>query len=137
MITSETGKLIAISIITGFIGDILLQILTNAGMGTTTGWGLNEYFTQHGKVESTFIAGGMVGLFYVLYAFTGLPFKIQYLAFYGIILDLIFRLTNLFPSLKGYYKHLNYFWSGVWGAIPMIIPILLYKLIIDMNYKLF
>jgi hypothetical protein len=33
----------------------------------------------------------------------------------------------LFPSLKGYYNNLNYFWSGFWGAIPMIIPLFIYN----------
>jgi hypothetical protein len=66
--------------------------------------------------------------FSVLY----LPFfqpTIIKLAIYGIILDLIFRKTMLFSSLKGYYQYFNYFWSAVWGAIPMIIPLLIYDII--------
>lgn len=136
MITAQAGKLIVISTLTGFIGDAMLQVATGRGMGTKTGWGLNKYFSQHGKAESTFIAGGMMSLFYILYSFTGLPFKVQYMAAYGVILDAIFRFTGVFPSLKGYYKHLNYFWSAVWGAIPMITPLLIYK-IYDKNFQLF
>jgi len=128
MITKQAGRLIAIATIVGFVGDIILQIGTHVGLGGTGGWGLNEYFIQHGRVESTFIAGGMLALFYLLYALTGLPFNIFTMIIWGIILDLMFRVFNIFPSLKGYYNHLNYFWSAVWGAIPMVIPLVLYKL---------
>ena len=34
----------------------------------------------------------------------------------------------IFPSLKGYYSHLNYFWSAVWGAIPLMLPLLISNL---------
>jgi hypothetical protein len=136
MITEQDGKLIVISILVGFMGDTLLQIGAKVGMGGKTGWGLSNYFAQHGRAEATYIAGGMMGLFYILYAFTGLPFKIQYMAIYGVILDLIFRLTGLFPSLKGYYNYFNYFWSAVWGAIPMILPLLVYKAL-NKDFQLF
>ena len=103
----------------------MLQALTQFwGMGGKTGWGLIEYFRLHGAAESMFIASGMMTLFYVLYLVVfGFPAKWYYLAIYGIILDLIFRKTMLFSSLKGYYQQLNYFWSGFWGAIPMIMPL--------------
>ena len=52
------------------------------------------------------------------------PFNIALIALYGIVLDLIFRKTMVFKSLDGYYNHLNYFWSGVWGAIPLVLPLL-------------
>ena len=55
----------------------------------------------------------------------GLQPTLYSLAIYGIILDLLFRKTMWFPSLKGYYNHLNYFWSAFWGAIPMILPLLI------------
>jgi hypothetical protein len=122
---SDTTRQISIACFTGFIGDAMLQVLTKFGsMGGKTGWGLIEYFRQHGAAESTFIAGGMMTLFYVLYLVVfGFPAKWYYLAIYGIILDLIFRKTMLFASLKGYYQQLNYFWSGFWGAVPMIMPL--------------
>ena len=122
---STTLKHISIACFTGFIGDAMLQALTQFwGMGGKTGWGLIEYFRLHGAAESTFIAGGMMTLFYVLYLVVfGFPAKWYYLAIYGIILDLIFRKTMLFSSLKGYYQQLNYFWSGFWGAVPMIMPL--------------
>lgn len=122
---SITLRLISIAGFTGFIGDAMLQVLTNFfGMGGKTGWGLIEYFRLHGATESMFIASGMMTLFYVIYlVIFGFPAKWYYLGIYGIILDLIFRKTMLFSSLKGYYQQLNYFWSGFWGAIPMIMPL--------------
>ena len=118
-------KLVSIACLTGFVGDASLQFLTTKmGLGGPTGWGLKPYFKQHGKVESLFIAGGMVTIFYVIYiSLLRLPPKWYYLSIYGIILDYIFRITMLFPSLDGYYKSLNYFWSAFWGAVPMLIPL--------------
>ena len=122
---STTLKHISIACFTGFIGDAMLQALTQFwNFGGKTGWGLIEYFRLHGAAESMFIAGGMMTLFYVLYLVVfGFPAKWYYLAIYGIILDLIFRKTMLFSSLTGYYKQLNYFWSGFWGAVPMMMPL--------------
>ena len=123
-------NIIAISCIVGFIGDFLLQIGAKLGLGGSTGWGLKEYFSQHGSVESLFIAGGMMTLFYAIYIYL-LKLKPSYLnlAIYGIILDLIFRIFNIFPSLKGYYNYFNYFWSAIWGAIPLILPYLIFNLL--------
>jgi len=118
-------ELIVIACLTGFIGDATLQFLSKY----TGGWGLNPYFKQHGKVESLFIAGGMLSLFFIIYDFTRLPVTWYYLGIYGMLLDLLFRKTMLFPSLKGYYNYLNYLQSAIWGAIPMIIPVLIMKLI--------
>jgi hypothetical protein len=117
----------AIATLVGFFGDAILQFMVRMGMGGSTGWGLKPYFKQHGSTEALFTAAGMMALFFVLYVATGLPLKLQYLAVYGILLDLLFREANLFPSLKGYYQSLNYFWSAVWGAIPMMIPLLIMK----------
>jgi hypothetical protein len=127
--------LLILACLTGFFGDFLLQVLTKTTLGGSTGWGLKEYFKQHGKAESLFIASGMMTLFYVMYltpsllGYKFLPLSLIGLAIFGIVLDFIFRKTELFPSLKGYYNHLNYFWSAFWGAVPMIIPLVLYKLI--------
>ncbi len=128
--------IIALALLTGFFGDILLQILvkkTNTTLfhsllGGPTGWGLVPYFTQHGSNEAMYVAAGMMGMFYVVYLYVlRLPLRYGYLALYGVALDLLFRQANLFPSLAGYYAHLNYFWSAVWGAIPMVIPTFLYR----------
>jgi|AntAceMinimDraft_11_1070367.scaffolds.fasta_scaffold02230_5 hypothetical protein len=124
----DPAILLSIAIITGFGGDALLQVMTHYGLGTESGWGLNSYFSQHGRIESTFIAGGMLGLFFVLYYITGLEFTVLNMLIYGILLDLVFRVFGIFPSLQGYYEHLNYFWSAVWGAIPMILPLIIYKI---------
>jgi len=126
---SNAGKLISIACVTGFAGDAGLQLLTKI-MGGPSGWGLLPYFKQHGAAESLFIAGGMMTIFYVIYLYVlGLPPNLYYLAIYGIILDYIFRKTMLFPSLQGYYNHLNYFWSAFWGAIPMILPLVISGLV--------
>lgn len=119
------SRLLTISCLTGFIGDATLQLLFRfTNIGGKTGCGLNEYFRQHGAAESVFIAGGMMTLFYVIYlSILGLPVVWYYLAIYGIIIDIIFRKTMLFSSLKGYYRYFNYFWSAFWIAVPMIIPL--------------
>jgi hypothetical protein len=119
--------IIAISFLTGFFGDALLQIATK-DFGFN--WGLKQYFIYHGSGESLCIAGGMMTLFYIIYLYIlRLPLNYTYLAIYGIILDYIFRKTMVFNSLRGYYKALNYFWSAFWGAIPMILPFLIYNII--------
>ncbi len=117
---------VSISILVGFFGDLVLQLLTKYfHMGGPTGWGLLPYFEKHGTNEAAFTAAGMMGLFYVFYlSILGLPLRLDYLAVYGIVLDFIFRKLQLFSSLNGYYAHLNYFWSAVWGAIPMILPLI-------------
>lgn len=126
MVSYETiTRLLAISCLTGFAGDAVLQYLsTFTYLSGKTGWGLKEYFRQHGNAESLFIAGGMMTLFYVIYfVILCLPLNLFYLAISGVIIDWIFRVTMLFPSLQGYYNHLNYFWSAtVGGALPMVMP---------------
>jgi len=119
-------NIIAIACIVGFIGDFLLQLGSKLGLGGPTGWGLKDYFAQHGSIESLFIAGGMMTIFYVLYLLVLKP-NYLYLAIYGIVLDFIFRKLNVFPSLNGYYKYFNYFWSAVWGAIPLMLPYFIYS----------
>ena len=123
-------QLLAISCMVGFFGDIGLQILTVLGMGGKTGWGLHEYFRQHGRLEAPFLAAGMMTLFYVLYLWFKLPINYLSLALYGIILDLIFRFGRVFPSLAGYYKALNLLESGIWGAIPLTMPLFVYQIFV-------
>jgi hypothetical protein len=120
--------IITIACIVGFIGDFLLQTGVKNGMGGPTGWGLKDYFIQHGSTESLFIAAGMMTIFYSIYIILGFPLKLQYLIIYGIILDFIFRKFMIFSSLKEYYTYFNYFWSAVWGAIPLMIPLILFSL---------
>jgi uncharacterized membrane protein YvlD (DUF360 family) len=125
---SKVSLLLTIACFTGFFGDACLQLLVHAGMGGNTGWGLKEYFQQHGRAEAMTIAAGMMTIFYAIYiVILNLPLKWYYLVIYGVVLDLIFRVAMLYPSLKGYYEHLNYFWSAFWGAIPMLLPFWLYN----------
>lgn len=124
---SEKLLVITFAYLTGFIGDGLLQIIVG---NTKYNWGLKEYFRQHGVAESVFIAGGMLAFFYMIYFFIlRLPLNPIYISIYAIVLDLLFRELNIFPSLKGYYSHLNYFWSAFWAVIPMLIPYYLYRCI--------
>lgn len=123
-------RLLIIAILTGFIGDLLLQSIVNKKILGADSWGLDPYFSQHGKLEASFIAAGIMGGFYSLYALTGLPFKIQYMAVYGLIIDLVFRHVRIFPSLDSYYKNVGYFGTVVVGAVvPLIIPLLVLKVI--------
>lgn len=116
-------NLIFLSLCVGFFGDALLQVLVSrTSLGGKSGWGLKEYFAQHGRAESLTIAAGMMAIFYAFYIYVlQFPLKWYYLAAYGVILDLLFRKSMIFPSLKGYYAHLNYFWSAFWGAIPILL----------------
>jgi hypothetical protein len=118
-------KLLIASCLAGFIGDASLQLLTlKAGMGGPTGWGLKAYFRLHGSAEALFIAGGMMTIFYIIFLFAlRLPPTWYYLAIYGVVLDWLFRITMIFPSLDGYYRALNYIESAFWGAVPMLIPL--------------
>ena len=111
--------------LTGFCGDFLLQII--APVMSPSGWGLNQYFQQHGGAESLFIASGIMSIFYILLILSGIRISWLTLSIYGIVLDLAFRTFRIFPSLDGYYHHLNYFWSAFWGVIPMMIPLALTK----------
>jgi hypothetical protein len=113
--------------IVGFFGDASLQVIVS---NTDFNWGLRKYFSEHGRAESMFLAAGMLAIFYIFYIYvTRLPVTILTMAIYGVLLDLLFRVTMIFPSLRGYYDHLNYFWSAVWGAIPMMLPVMLVYLI--------
>jgi len=130
----NNNDIISVAFLTGFMGDIGLQLLVASGMGGPSGWGLKSYFKQHGPLESMFIAGGMLAGFYMIYIYIlGLPIHththIYYIGIYGIIIDYIFRKFMIFSSLKGYYAYMNYYWSAFWIFVPMILPIGLYKLL--------
>ena len=116
-------NLIGIACLTGLIGDFTLQTGVKMGLGGPTGWGLKEYFKQHGSGEAMFTAAGMMALFYTLFLMSGIKVNFRNLAIYGVLLDLIFRKLVIFGSLKGYYEYFNYFWSAVWGIIPLCLPL--------------
>jgi hypothetical protein len=133
MSDNNIKKLLIIATLTGLFGDILLQTMINNNIAD---WGLKPYFEQHGRAESSIIGAGIMALFYSIYAMTGLPFKIQYMIIYGLIIDLLFRHLSIFPSLKMYYKKVGYFGTVVVGAIiPLIIPLLIMKSI-DKRFKI-
>jgi hypothetical protein len=120
--------LIVAAALTGFGGDAILQI-GSPMLGKDEDWGLRSYFKQHGVGEALCIAAGMMTMFYIFYfVVLRLPPDWRYLAVYGIILDWIFRKAMLFSSLKDYYAHLNYAESALWGAIPMILPLVVARI---------
>jgi hypothetical protein len=120
-------KLFIIACLTGFFGDSMLQYGVKNGMGGPTGWGLKDYFKQHGSGESLFIAAGMMTLFYSIFILLKIPLTYVNLAIYGVIIDLLFRKLMIFKSLKGYYSYFSYFGSALWIIIPMFIPFFIYK----------
>jgi len=120
-------KLIIIAGLTGFFGDSILQCGIKNGMGGPTGWGLKDYFNQHGSCESLFIAAGMMTLFYSIFILLKIPMTYLNLAIFGVIIDLLFRKLMIFKSLKGYYSYFSYFGSALWIIIPMFIPFFIYQ----------
>ena len=101
----------------GLVGDILLQLITHLRGNFA---GLKHYFYTHGKLESLFIASGIMFLFMYIYLSVGLPYSIIYLFIYGALLDLLFRYGNLFPSLEEYYKVMSVRNSALWGGLPFL-----------------
>jgi hypothetical protein len=122
-------NIVSIATIVGFFGDMGLQILLAQNLGGPSGWGLKPYFERHGQVESLFTAAGLMGIVYIVYIYMlRLPLNPVYLVLYGIVLDVIFRIFNIFPSLSEYHEHQNYFNSIFWGTtIPLLIPYYLSK----------
>jgi hypothetical protein len=116
-----------ITFIVGIFGDFLLQIIVRYHPNGDFA-GLKSYFTQHGIFESLIIAGGMLYLFMIILDLLKIKKTYINLGIYGGILDILFRYLRIFPSLDGYYKALTVYQSILWGAIPMMLPLLSYKL---------
>lgn len=112
------------ALITGFFGDIGLQIIVNNSNDKNT-FGLKSYFDQHGSLESAFLASGMMGMFFMIYKIFDPSFYKIGLCLYGGGLDILFRKYHkiIFPSLTDYYKTLSPVESVMWGIIPIIITI--------------
>ena len=122
------GTLISTAAAVGAAGDLSLQIITKI-FADKSGWGLNIYFKQHGFMESLFIAGGMMSIFYMIYIYIlKIKVAVTYLAAYGVMWDILFRIFRIFHSLDGYYSYLGVILSGFWGAVPMILPYIIYSL---------
>lgn len=112
--------------IVGVVGDAILQILVQTPYGEK--WGLNKYFQLHGPIASLLIAGGMMYLFVGVFrlSFGSTPsYALTFL--YGMMLDVIFRITRIMPSLDGYYEALTPIMSMIWGGIPAVIPFFLFN----------
>ncbi len=120
-------KLITIACVSGFFSDAVLQVFTKFIEGPSGGLGLKPYFKQHGSLESMFISAGMTAIFYIIYIYLfKLPILWYYIALYGILIDFLFRKLSLYKGLYGYYKSVNYFWSGFFASLSMVLPLLIY-----------
>jgi hypothetical protein len=123
------SDLVLIACLTGFFGDLFLQMAPKvSSLGGPTGWGLDEYFRQHGRVEAMVLAAGLVGMTYIVYLLTGLPVTIPNMFLYGCLLDvLVFHKWMIFPSLKGYYEYFkgDYVQPAIiGGGIPVALPLI-------------
>lgn len=106
----------------GVIGDLTLQLIVKMNGEFA---GLKDYFKQHGILESSMIAGGIMFISIYVYQLLKLPLTIPYLFIYGGILDILWRQLNLMPSLEHtYYAALTPFQSFIWGGIPMLMILL-------------
>ena len=102
----------------GVGGDLALQFISSKRGNIA---GLKSYFEQHGKMESLFIAGGLMFGASYFYELSGFQQSNLNLFMYGGALDVAFRYTRAFPSLDGYYGSLNPIQSVFWGGLPFII----------------
>lgn len=117
-----------IAFIIGVFGDAALQLLDNTPFGRQ--WGLTTYFERHGPIAALFVAGSMMYLFTGMFtlAFGQNPsYAIVFL--YGMLLDVLFRVTRVMPSLDNYYYALPPLTSMIWGGIPAVAPYILRDLI--------
>lgn len=120
--------IINIACLTGFFGDIFLQIRVKYLGGDG---GLKKYFAQHGRAEAICIATGMMAILQMFYLYVlCLPLNYVYLAIYGVVVDIFFRTTMVFSSLDEYYKVLDYpFTTTIGGALPAILPYFIYNML--------
>jgi len=109
----ETGILV------GMVGDGILQFIVKNSKDVDL-WGLKTYFRLHGRAESIFVAGGMLGFFSMMYSIYDPTFSTPGLCLYGAILDLIFRYCHVFPSLGAYYAHFSVALTILWAIIPFL-----------------
>lgn len=108
----------------GAFGDVVLQGLYSMDhpyFGSDP-WGLEEYFKQHGRMESVLIAGGLTSGFHwsanKLLSPTLWPLGPLTYAAYGAVVDVLFRTFMPMPSLKNYYQKLPWWMSIFWAAFP-------------------
>lgn len=113
----------------GFFGDLIMQILGRY-IPYYKKCCLSEYFKQHGPVESLFIAMGLMSFLYITYIYVfKFPIKWYYIALYGIIWDLIFRVFRVFPSLDQFYDNHGYLFTAILGgAVPILMPYVVVKI---------
>jgi len=106
----------------GFSGDLALQVLVRLNLLDS---GLAGYFVRHGPFESACIAAGLMYIAAWVYVHQAgdEPREIGRPFVFGCVLDILFRLFRLMPTLDGYYAALTPFVSMVWGGIPMVMAV--------------
>jgi hypothetical protein len=118
-----------IGFLIGFIGDLLLNLMTQRLKILDAG--LIDYFPTHGTFEAAFIAGGLVSFcVYVALllwektmskkvATINYGHTIIYLFVVGCIFDLFFRYLHIMPSLDKMYEKLSIPVSMFFAGGPM------------------
>lgn len=111
--------IIVSSAVVGFVGDLLLQSIVTP----ENDYGLSSYFRQHGKLESAFIASGMMAILNLAYTIVDPSVNTIGFIAYGGVLDVVFRRYHptIMPSLDGYYRAMTPAMSIVWGMIPQLL----------------
>lgn len=104
----------------GAIGDFILQCIVNSSDQNDL-WGLKYYFERHGRMESIFIAGGMMQFFTVFYEEIDPSLNTIGLIVYGSLIDLVFRYFDIFNSLENYYQKLSVPVTMFWGFFPLLL----------------
>lgn len=105
----------------GVAGDAALQLLSQTPFGED--WGLTQYFKIHGPVGAMFIAGSMMYMFTWFISAVSGPTPDYFIVFmYGVLLDVLFRVTRIMPTLDGYYTALSPLTTMIWGGIPAVLP---------------
>lgn len=120
-------QLVLIAWLVGFFGDLAVQAANRLNVIGFSGVGLTTYFGIHGSVESAFIAAGMVAGFYAVWIGIGAPLRWEFILLAALLLDLIWNLGNIFPSLTEYYKEPLIPRTLLGVVIPFLLPLFIWQ----------
>lgn len=108
------ARVVPIAFLVGVAGDFATQVLPH-------GDGLMQYFTQHGRIESLLIAGGVMAGVFSLFLLTGLKLTILSAVILGVVMDLTGRFGAI-PSLREFYSTTGILMTIiVTGVIPCVL----------------
>jgi hypothetical protein len=120
----------------GFGFDLLLNILVR----THGFWdvGLLEYFNIHNTLEAMCIAGGLmlICMWAILTLWGGDPNRdgtTEFIFVAGMMIDVIFRLFHIMPSLDEMYTKLSPITSMLWAGGPLAASFLVTKYYISVQ----